>query len=152
MSGAGGNLPVVDVYKLRDCLRVKVRCHEAASGDRSVPVRMAAHAAGKASAYADVVAQLDQLLGTSLEPTGPASDPANLSAFFAYARALLDLHEHAALGTADSPEADAVRDGSCEPWRVLTPEQRRLAGEVSELLYRARGDTPSESEPEAVKS
>lgn len=62
------------------------------------------------------------------------------AAFFAYVRALIDLHEHDANGTDDSPEADAVRDAADEPWRDLTPEQRNIAGEISELVYRARGD------------
>ena len=57
------------------------------------------------------------------------------SNYLAVVRGLRELHQLTEAGRLDSPEADAVRDATDEPWETLTDlEKKRIAG-LSEDLY-----------------
>src|SRR5436309_5671674 len=77
-----------------------------------------------------------------------ARQPLTLSPnYLAVVRGIRELHRLHLEGQDDSPEADAVRDGTDGPWEALSETERRRARGLSEDLYSM--SEPLEGEPEA---
>jgi len=67
--------------------------------------------------------------------TKPTSDMLSNANFLAMIRGVRELHQLSAAGLEDSPEADAIRDATDQPWQGLTGTERDRVRNLSEDLY-----------------